>query len=92
MDLSFLGDGEYKATLYQDDLSDLHAIDVAIGTMPPTEKEQYDEWEKITSRPTNHHHDLHSANISAFLVTRETKLEIPCVYDGGFALKIEKME
>lgn len=92
VDLSFLGDGEYKATLYQDDLSDLHAIDVAIGTMPPTEKEQYDEWEKITSRPTNHHHDLHSANISAFLVTRETKLEIPCVYDGGFALKIEKME
>lgn len=91
VDLSLIGEGEFRATLYQDSMDDLHSVDVPIGTMEPTDKRQYDEWEKITSRPTSHHHDLHSAKISTFAVTDKTVLEIPCVQDGGFALKIEKI-
>lgn len=91
VNLGFLGNGEYKATLYQDGMDDLHSVDVPIGAMAPTEKSQYDAWELITSRPTSHHHDLHMAHISSFTVTKKQILEIPCVQDGGFALKLEKI-
>ncbi len=90
VDLSFLGEGEYKATLYKDGYSDLHAVDLPIGVMEPTSKEQYERWEKITSRPTSHHHNLHLVDISEVTVTKESVLEIPCVQDGGFAIKVEK--
>lgn len=90
VNLSILGDGEYEATLYQDGLDDLRSVDVPIGVMEPTSKAQYDEWEKITSRSTSHHHDLHMARITSFTVTKDTVLEIPCVQDGGFAIKIKR--
>lgn len=90
VDLSFLGEGEYMATLYQDGLEDLRPVDVPIGVKEPLTREQYDEWEKVTSRPTSHHHNLHLTDISSFVVTRERVLEIPCVQDGGFALKLTK--
>lgn len=90
VDLSFLGEGEYKATLYKDGYSDLRAVDLPIGVMEPTSQEQYDRWERITSRPTSHHHNLHLVDISELTVTKESVLEIPCVQDGGFAIKVEK--
>ena len=89
--LDFLDDGEYKATLYQDGMDDLHAVDVPRGAMPPIEKEQYDKWEELVSRPTSHMHDLRLADISTFTVTKGQTLEIPCLQDGGFALKLEKV-
>lgn len=89
VDLSFLDDGEYRATLYQDGMNDLHAVDVPVGVMEPISKEQYDEWENITSRPTSHMHDLCLADISSFTVTKAQKLEIPCLQDGGFAMRID---
>lgn len=91
VDLSFLEEGKYKATLYQDGLDDLHADDVAIGTLEPMKKELFDEWEENVSRPTSHQHDLRLAKISEFEVDKTQKLVIPCVQDGGFALKLEKI-
>lgn len=91
VDLSFLDEGTYKATLYQDGMDDLNAIDVPVGVKEPISREQYDEWEKLVSRPISHQHDLRLADISTFTVTRDQKLEIPCVQDGGFALKLEKL-
>ena len=91
VDLSFLDEGEYVATLYQDGMEDLHAVDVPIGVMPPTEPEWYPQWD-ASSRPTSHQHDLTLVDISSFTVTKERVLEIPCVQDGGFALKLEKRD
>lgn len=90
VDLSFLDEGEYQATLYQDGMDDLNAIDVPVGVLDPIPVEQYEEWESWVSRPTSHMHDLRLADISSFIVTKGQKLEIPCVQDGGFALKLEK--
>lgn len=91
VDFAFLSDGEYKATLYKDGYSDLRSVDLPIGVMEPTSQEQYDRWEKITSRPTSHHHNLHLVDISEQTVTNKSVLEIPCVQDGGFAIKVEKV-
>ena len=90
VDLSFLDEGEYKATLYQDGMEDLRTVDVPIGAKEPMPKEWYPQWD-AGSRPTSHQHDLHLVDISQFMVTKDTKLEIPCVQDGGFCLKLEKL-
>ncbi len=92
VDLSFIGDGEYKATLYQDGLQDCTAVDVPIGAKEPISKEQYEIWEKDTGRPNCYFHDTHLCDISEFTATKDTVLDIPCVLDGGFALKLEKIK
>ena len=90
VDLSFLDDGEYRATLYQDGMEDLHAVDVPIGAMERTPKEWYPQWDG-GSRPTSHQHNLDLVDISHFTASKQTRLEIPCVQDGGFCLKLEKL-
>ena len=88
--LSFLQEREYTATLYQDGLDDLQDFDVSQGALPPAKPEVFEQWESIISRPCLHQHDIHLAKISTFPVRAETVLEIPCVQNGGFALKLEK--
>ena len=90
VDLSFLGEGEYEALIFQDDMSDLRYVDVPIGAKEPTSKEQYDKWEEIISRPTSHHHDLTLSIRTVRRVNRDMTLEIPCVQDGGFVIKLTK--
>ena len=90
VDLSFLDEGEYMATLYQDGMEDLRTVDAPIGALPPTPKEWYPQWD-AGSRPTSHQHDLHLVDISRFPVNRGTKLRVPCVQDGGFCLKLDKL-
>ena len=89
IDFSFLGEGRYTATLYTDGMSDLHAEDVPIGAMAPNPKEQFDAWEKTVSRPTSHIHDLHLCEIKTLTVSKGDHLDIPCLQDGGFAMKLE---
>lgn len=91
VDLSFLADGEYKATLYKDGLGDLNAVDVSIGALEPISRELFEHWEKDTGRPNCFFHNTHLCDISEFTATKETVLEIPCVLDGGFCLKLEKI-
>lgn len=90
VNLSFLDDGCYYATLYQDGIDDLKSVDVPRYALPPIPKEVFDEWETWNSRPTSHQHDLHLKHISNFHVTNTMTLRIPCLQDGGFALKLEK--
>ena len=90
LSLDFLGEGAYTATLYQDELGDLQSFDVSIGALPDAKPEVFEAWESITSRPCLHQHDIHRAKITTIPVTASTVLEIPCVQNGGFALKLQK--
>jgi len=90
LDLSFLAEGEYTATLYKDSLEDLFEFEVPVGVLPMVEPAQYQEWEKIFSRPNIHMHDMHLTDVSTFTVKNGEKLQIPCVMNGGFCLKLQK--
>lgn len=84
--LDFLGNGEYRAELFADDLSDEHSYDAAVGAMLPLDRETVAELYAMRSLPAHHQHDLHLVRTERFTVTRTDTLTIPESVNGGYVL------
>lgn len=84
--LDFLGEGEYEAELYADDISDMRPTDVAVGAMGPMTPEIVKKLEAMPSRPCQHQHDVHLVKVEKLCLKKGQTLTIPESANGGFAL------
>lgn len=86
--LDFLGEGNYTAELYADDLSGDRPFDAAVGALPGPTPELCKELEASMSRPALHQHDLHAVRTEVFTVRRGQTLTIPLSVNGGYVLRL----
>ena len=87
--LDFLGNKQYKAHIYADDISGDRPFDHAIGAMDPPTPQLCKEMETIALRPSLHGHDMHKVRIWEMTVTREDSIAIHLCANGGFVIYFE---
>lgn len=90
VDLSFLGEGEYTATLYRDDMSDIRPFDAARGALPAPDQALCDWIDAQRQRPTAHQHNMHLTCVETLAVTRHDVLTVPMCVNGGFVMHLAR--
>lgn len=87
--LDFLGEGEYEAVLYADDLSDMLPFDAPAGALPPADESVLRFLDGRRVRPSIHEHNMRLVKVSSFRVRQGEGITIPMAACGGFALEIQ---
>ncbi|MDF2926381.1 MAG: glycoside hydrolase family 97 protein [Paenibacillaceae bacterium] len=87
--LDFLTEeGDYEATLYSDDLSDMLTFDAALGALPAADESTIRFLDSRRVRPSLHEHNMRLVKVSSFTVRAGDRLAVPMAANGGFALQL----